>query len=136
MTKKGRVAMPSRSLEDFKSGMGGKLGPAQEAVAKMDPEYFQALKEYYFNQTIARHEAKLPRMIKEIIIMSVCAAQSNRRGVEIHMRRALKSGANPRHILEALQTAAIPGGLPILWLGAEVLKQQLKRSKISLKRVL
>lgn len=93
------------------------------AISEFDPEYVESVLEFYHHMTIER--GVLPRKVKELIIMSVNAAQSRWEGVRIHLKRALLSGASPREVLEALETAAIPGGLPVMWYGAEILKQEL-----------
>jgi alkylhydroperoxidase/carboxymuconolactone decarboxylase family protein YurZ len=48
------------------------------------------------------------------------------RGIRIHSDRALKLGASPREVLEAMEVAAIPGGMPGLWVGVETLQEILK----------
>jgi alkylhydroperoxidase/carboxymuconolactone decarboxylase family protein YurZ len=54
-----------------------------------------------------------------------CALRAPR-GVRIHSDRALTLGATPREVLEAMEVAAIPGGMPGLWLGVETLEDVLK----------
>jgi alkylhydroperoxidase/carboxymuconolactone decarboxylase family protein YurZ len=45
------------------------------------------------------------------------------RGVRLHSERALTLGASPREVLEAIEVAAIPGGMPGLWLSVETLQE-------------
>jgi hypothetical protein len=42
-------------------------------------------------------------------------------------------GASPREVLEAVEVAAIPGGMPGLWLGVETLKELLNEKGIEFK---
>jgi hypothetical protein len=42
-------------------------------------------------------------------------------------------GASPREVLEAVEVAAIPGGMPGLWLGVETLQDILKVKEIDFK---
>lgn len=118
--------MSEKSLQKIKKGLLGITNAGHEALAKFDSEYLDKINEFYIEYTIQREGASLPRKTKELIIMTVCSALAHFRGTRIHMKRALLSGATPREVLEALQTAAIPGGLPIVWTGAEILAEELK----------
>jgi len=42
-------------------------------------------------------------------------------------------GVEPREVLEAIEVAAIPGGMPGLWLGVETLNDILKAKGIEFK---
>jgi len=68
----------------------------------------------------------LPRKTKELIMVGIACAIRAPRGVRIHSERALTLGASPREVLEAMEVAAIPGGMPGLWLGVETLQEILK----------
>ena len=46
---------------------------------------------------------------------------------------ALALGAAPREVLEAVEVAAIPGGMPGLWLGVETLHEILKEKGMAFK---
>ncbi|MBI2368794.1 MAG: carboxymuconolactone decarboxylase family protein [Deltaproteobacteria bacterium] len=105
----------------FQQGLMGLAHGGHQVVAEMDPGYFATLKQFYIDGTVQRPDGVLPRATKELIIMAVCAAMARFRGCRLHMERALRAGATFREALEALETAAIPGGLPVLWNGAEIL---------------
>jgi alkylhydroperoxidase/carboxymuconolactone decarboxylase family protein YurZ len=92
----------------------------------MDPEYFERLKGIYVDGTFGR-DAALGRKEKELIMVGICCALRVQRGVRIHTDRALTMGATPRQVLEAMEVAAIPGGMPGLWLGVETLKEILEQ---------
>jgi 4-carboxymuconolactone decarboxylase len=68
----------------------------------------------------------LARKTKELVMIGITCALNRPRGVRLHIQRALSLGASPREILEAVEVAAIPGGLPGLWLGVESLRDVLK----------
>jgi alkylhydroperoxidase/carboxymuconolactone decarboxylase family protein YurZ len=53
--------------------------------------------------------------------------------VRLHCERALALGVSPREVLEAVEVAAIPGGMPGLWLGVETLQDILKVKEIEFK---
>ncbi len=63
---------------------------------------------------------------KELIMVGITCALNRPRGVRLHSERALTLGASPREVLEAIEVAAIPGGMPGLWLGVETLQEILK----------
>lgn len=117
--------MKTDALEAFKKASLGAENSAYEIIAKLDPEYFEHLKGLYADATFAR-EGALPRRTKELIMVGITCALSRPRGVRVHTERALNLGATPREVLEAMEVAAIPGGMPGLWLGVETLQEILK----------
>jgi alkylhydroperoxidase/carboxymuconolactone decarboxylase family protein YurZ len=110
----------------------GAQNRAYDLIAQMDPEYFEKLKTLYVDGTFGR-EGALPRKTKELIMVAITCALSRPRGVRLHAERALALGANPREVLEAIEVAAIPGGMPGLWLGVETLHDILQDKGIDLK---
>ena len=109
----------------FKKASLGADNAAYEIIAKFDPEYFKHLKGIYVDGTFGR-EGALPRKTKELIMVGICCALLRPRGVRVHSERALTLGATPKEVLEAMEVAAIPGGMPGLWLGADTLQEILK----------
>ena len=96
-----------------------------ELLQQYDPKYFEAFKRLYADATFFREDAALSRVTQELIMVAVCTATGKALGTRIHTKRALLAGAAPREILGALQTAAIPCGMPVLWAGLEVLADEL-----------
>jgi 4-carboxymuconolactone decarboxylase len=117
--------MPDNARQAFEQASLGTENKAYDAVAKLDPEYFEKLKGIYVDATFGRDGA-LPRKTKELIMVGITCALRAPRGVRIHSERALTLGATPREVLEAMEVAAIPGGMPGLWLGVETLQEILK----------
>lgn len=117
--------MPQDAKEAFEKTSLGAQNTAYEVIAKLDPEYFEKLKGLYIDGTFGR-EGKLPRKTKELIMVGITCALRLQRGVRIHSERALTLGASPREVLEAMEVAAIPGGMPGLWLGVETLQEILE----------
>lgn len=97
-----------------------------DLLQEYDPEYFEAFKRLYADATFSRKESALSRKFRELIMVAVCSATGRHLGIRVHTKRALLAGAAPREILEALQTTAIPCGMPVLWAGLEVLAEELK----------
>jgi alkylhydroperoxidase/carboxymuconolactone decarboxylase family protein YurZ len=118
--------------EAFRKTSLGAANSAYEAIAELDPEYFEKLKALYVDGTFGR-EGALPRKVKELIMVGICCALNRPRGVRLHAERALASGATPREILEAAEVAAIPGGMPGLWLGVETLREILEAKGLEFK---
>jgi len=117
--------MANESKEAFEKASLGAENKAYDIIAKLDPEYFEKLKGIYVDGTFGR-EGALPRKTKELIMVGITCALNRPRGVKLHTERALTLGASPREVLEAIEVAAIPGGMPGLWLGVETLDEVLK----------
>ena len=117
--------MPQDAKEAFEKTSLGAQNTAYEGIAKLDPEYFEKLKGLYVDGTFGR-EGALPRKTKELIMVGVACALRVQRGIRIHSERALTLGASPREVLEAMEVAAIPGGMPGLWMGVETLQEILE----------
>jgi len=124
--------MATNSKEAFEKTALGAENKAYNIIAKLDPEYFDKLKGIYVDGTFGR-EGALPRRTKELIMVGICCALNRPRGVRLHCERALTLGASPRELLEAIEVAAIPGGMPGLWLGVETLEEILKAKGMEFK---
>src|SRR5918912_531508 len=114
--------MADEAKEAFKKVGLGAENSAYDIIANLDPEYFEKLKGLYVDGTFGR-EGALPRKTKELIMVGITCALNRPRGIRLHSERALSLGASPREVLEAIEVAAIPGGMPGLWLGVETLQE-------------
>jgi alkylhydroperoxidase/carboxymuconolactone decarboxylase family protein YurZ len=117
--------MTDEAKEAFKRVGLGAENSAYDIIANLDPEYFEKLKGLYVDGTFGR-EGALPRKTKELIMVGICCALLRPRGIRVHSERALTLGATPKEVLETMEVAAIPGGMPGLWAGADMLQQILK----------
>jgi len=124
--------MSENAKQAFEKTSLGAQNRAYDLIAELDPEYFEKLKGLYVDGTFGR-EGALPRKTKELIMVGITCALSRARGVKLHSERALALGASPREVLEAVEVAAIPGGMPGLWLGVETLQGILKEKGIPFK---
>jgi 4-carboxymuconolactone decarboxylase len=113
--------MNRNGKDAFKEASLGAKNTAYDVIADLDPDYFEQLTRLYVDGTFGRDGA-LSRKTKEMIMVGITCALRLERGVRIHSERALTSGASPREVLEAMEVAAIPGGMPGLWLGVETLR--------------
>jgi alkylhydroperoxidase/carboxymuconolactone decarboxylase family protein YurZ len=96
--------------------------PYWEWVAREDPEYVKARKPL---AELSVGEGKaLPIKHREMVIIGILAfGGSSLDGLLAHMRRAIQNGATKRELLEALQSAAVPGGGPTFAAGCRALMQ-------------
>jgi 4-carboxymuconolactone decarboxylase len=117
--------MADQAKEAFKKVGLGIENSAYDIIANLDPEYFEKLKGLYVDGTFGR-EGALARKTKELIMIGICCALVRPRGIRVHSERALTLGATPKEVLEAMEIAAIPGGMPGLWAGVETLQDILK----------
>ena len=117
---------PSALPDEFKRETLGVVHPGHEAVMALDPEYFGALKNYYSTWTISRPDAAIPRSVMEFIITGILLTQGKMHGARVHVRRALLAGATPREVFQAITVAAIPGGVPVVWHGAAMVKAEME----------
>jgi 4-carboxymuconolactone decarboxylase len=115
----------SKAKDAFAETSLGAKNTAYDVIADLDPQYFEKLKGLYVDATFGR-EGALPRKTKELIMVGICCALLRPRGIRVHSERALTLGATPREVLEAMEVAAIPGGMPGLWAGVETLQEILK----------
>jgi alkylhydroperoxidase/carboxymuconolactone decarboxylase family protein YurZ len=118
--RQGDQSMTNDVEHAFQDVSMGAVNHAYELIAQLDPEYAKHLKGLFVDATFARQGA-LPRKTKELIMVGITCALHRPRGVRLHAERALKLGATPQEVLEAVEVAAIPGGMPGLWLGTETL---------------
>ena len=58
-----------------------------------------------------------------MVIIGILAYRGLENGVVTHMRRAIQHGATKRELLEAIESAAVPGGGPTLSTGVQALMQ-------------
>jgi len=124
--------METDSQKTFKEASLGADNDAYAIIAELDPDYFEHLKGIYVDATFGR-EGALPRKTKELIMVGITCAMLRPRGIRLHAQRALNAGATPREVLEAMEVAAIPGGMPGLWQGAETLREILKARGLEFK---
>ena len=93
--------------------------PFWDWVAKEDPEYVKARQPL---SALSIGEGKeLSIRHREMVIIGILAYRGRQEGVIAHMRRAIEHGATKRELLEAIQSAAVPGGGPTFSTGAQAL---------------
>ncbi len=95
--------------------------PFWDWVAREDPEYVKARRPLS-DLSIGEGKA-LSVKHREMVIIGILSYRGRQDGVVAHMRRAVEHGATKRELLEALQSAAVPGGGPTFSTGVQALMQ-------------
>ena len=95
--------------------------PYWEWVAREDPEYVAARQP--LSQLSVGEGKALSIKHREMVIIGILAFRGRKEGVIAHMRRAIEHGATKRELLEAIQSAAVPGGGPCFSTGAQALME-------------
>src|SRR5712692_10984915 len=95
--------------------------PFWEWVAREDPEYVRARQP--LSELSIGEGKELSVKYREMVIIGILAFRGRKEGVVAHMRRAIEHGATKRELLEAIQSAAVPGGGPAFSTGAQALME-------------
>ena len=93
--------------------------PFWDWVAREDPEYVRARAPL---SALSIGEGKeLSVKHREMVIIGILAFRGRQEGCVAHMRGAIEHGATRRELLEAIQSAAVPGGGPTFGTGVQAL---------------
>lgn len=106
--------------------------PFWEWVAREDPEYVRARQP--LSELSIGEGKELSVKYREMVIIGILAFRGRQDGVVAHMRRAIEHGATKRELLEAVQSAAVPGGGPTFSAGANALMQLDREGAFNRKR--
>lgn len=112
----------SRSEESLAQEASPYGYPYWEWVAREDPEYVKA-RAPLAELSVGEGKA-LSIKYREMVIIGILAFRGGRmEGMLAHLRRAVQHGATKRELLEAIQSAAVPGGGPTFSAGVRALMQ-------------
>jgi len=118
MSARKAAAKPKKSNGKAASPYGY---PFWDWVAREDPDYIRARAPL---SALSLGEGKeLSVKHREMVIIGILAFRGREGGVIAHMRRAIEHGATKRELLEAIQSAAVPGGGPTFSTGVQALMQ-------------
>src|SRR5437588_12734211 len=95
--------------------------PWAEWLAREDPAYAAARAP--LSELSVGEGKELSIKHREMVIIGILAYRGREDGVVTHMRRAIQHGATKRELLEAIESAAVPGGGPTLSTGVRALMQ-------------
>lgn len=93
--------------------------PFWDWVAREDPAYVKARQP--LSELSVGEGKELSIKHREMVIIGILAFRGREEGVVAHMRRAVQHGATKRELLEAVQSAAVPGGGPTFSTGVQAL---------------
>lgn len=116
--------MPARPTAPKSRKVNGRAAspygyPFWEWVAREDPDYVRARQPL---SALSIGEGKeLSVKYREMVIIGILAYRGRQEGCVAHMRRAIEHGATKRELLEAMQSAAVPGGGPAFSTGVQAL---------------
>lgn len=97
----------------------GYLSPEWEYVIKKDPDFFEAYNNLY--EKSLKDGKALPAKTRELIAIALLAFRGQRDAVLSHAKRAIRLGATKEELLEAVETALVPGGAPTFLIGLSAL---------------
>ncbi len=105
--------MTTQEKKEYLEEMGRKRGYILEMHRIMAAEDFEWVKKYdTFLQATYTDQRLLDRKTKELLQIVVEAAlRADVEQIQAHVEVALKEGATPREILEALQAVVMPMGM-------------------------
>ncbi len=111
-----------KKIQNLKEAMKKERGylPATYIyIAEKDVDFMEAYNNLYER---ALTEGKvLPAKTRELIAIALLAYRGLNDAVYEHAKRALRLGAKKEEILEAIETAIIPGGAPTMSAGLQAL---------------
>src|SRR2546430_15842007 len=95
--------------------------PWADWLAREDPQYATARQPV--SELSVGEGKELSIKHRAMVIIGILAFRGREEGVVAHMRRAVQHGATKRELLEAIQSAAVPGGGPTFSTGVQGLMQ-------------
>src|SRR5436305_12769717 len=117
--------MATEDLGAFQERVRGATLPGHEYLAEFDPDYFHAFRGFVGDFVYGRADSAIPERWRELILLGVLASSNAWEPARLHIRRALRGGTTPREILQALEIAAVPGGMATLLGGVTLLEEEL-----------
>lgn len=117
--------------------MSAQQNAADQALAQQTSPYGYAYWEWVAREDPAYARARIPLSelsvgegkalaikYREMVILGILAFRgASQEGILAHMKRAIQHGATKRELLEAMESAAVPGGGPTFATGARALMQ-------------
>ena len=113
---------PSKKKNDLLKKMQkarGYMLPPWVYLAENDMGFTEAYNDLY-ERGLTDGKA-LPARIREFVAIGILAFRGQEDAVYTHCKRALRLGASKRELLEAIESAMVPGGGPTLAVGLRAL---------------
>ena len=112
----------AKRIEKLKRAMKKERGyvyPEWIYIAEKDVAFTEAYNNLY--EAGLTDGKALPGKMRELIAIGILAYRGLNNAVYEHSKRALRLGATKQELLEAIETAAVPGGGPTLASGLQAL---------------
>jgi len=112
----------AKRIEKLKRAMKKERGyvyPEWVYIAEKDVGFTEAYNNLY--EAGLTDGKALPGKMRELIAIGILAYRGLNNAVYEHSKRALRLGATKQELLEAIETAAVPGGGPTLAAGLQAL---------------
>ena len=112
----------AKRIEKLKRAMKKERGyvyPEWVYIAEKDVGFTEAYNNLY--ESGLTDGKALPAKMRELIAIGILAYRGLNNAVYEHSKRALRLGATKQELLEAIETAAVPGGGPTLASGLQAL---------------
>lgn len=107
----------------------GYIYPEWEFAARNDPDFMEAYNNIY--RVALTDGQALPAKVREFIAIGLLSFRRDVGGVKAHIKRAMRLGATKQEILEAIETAIIPGGAPTLFVGLNAMISVFEEQKLN-----
>jgi 4-carboxymuconolactone decarboxylase len=105
----------------------GYIYPEWEFAARADPDFVEAYNTLY--RKALTDGAALDAKTREFIAIGILSYRGEVNAVTTHILRAMRLGATPQEILEAVETSIIPGGAPTFYTGLRAMMKALDDAK-------
>jgi len=129
MANEAEATRAEEIIQSMRQALGSRPHAEWEWAARQDPDFAQlwaAFSNYMWSEQTPR---ALSAKFRELIAIVVLAMRGFHWTLVPHMRRAMRLGASKQEILEALETAVIPGGAPVMHLGLYALMELEKEER-------
>ncbi len=118
MAAKANEKKKKELIKKMQKARGYMLGPWVYLTEK-DVDFMEAYNNLY--ERGLTDGKVLPAKVREFVAIGILAYRGLEDAVYQHCKRALRLGATKRELLEAIESAMIPGGTPTLALGLRAL---------------
>ena len=105
----------------------GYIYPEWEFAARADPDFVEAYNNLY--RAALNDGRALDAKTRELVALGILAYRRDANAVKANILRAMRLGATQQEILEAIETAMVPGGAPTFFVGLNALMQAVEELK-------
>jgi alkylhydroperoxidase/carboxymuconolactone decarboxylase family protein YurZ len=122
-------ARRARIVESMRAARGGKMYEEWEWAVGLDPDFLEVYANFSNTCWSPPYERALEPKFRELIAIVLLSNRGFHWSLAAHIRRARRIGASWQELIEALESAVIPGGAPVMHLGLTFLMQVYKEEE-------